>query len=108
VTDSTQTSWRERENSLMLAAPLVLLPAISVLPTVAFLIYEPAFPYAPVLGTLLLVGYGIAEVAGIRKLADCVKLEFDVISFLAWGTVVILIVIVICVGVLLVGLVFRG
>ena len=92
----------------MLAAPLVLLPAFAVLPTVAALIYVPAFPYARLLGLALLAIYGAAEVVGIRKLADCVQLDFDVITFFAWGTVFILMVVIACVGVLMVGLVFRG
>ncbi len=104
----TRITWQERERSLMVGAPLVLLPAFAVLPTVAVLIYVPAFRYARVLGFVLLAIYGAAEVVGIRKLADCVQLDFDVITFFAWGTVFILMVVIACVGVLLVGLVFRG
>ncbi len=104
----TRITWQEREHSLMVGAPLVLLPAFAVLPTLAVLIYVPAFSYARVLGFALLVVYGAAEVVGIRKLADCVQLDFDVITFFAWGTVFILMVVIACVGVLLVGLVFRG
>ena len=105
---STRITWQERERSLMVAAPLVLLPAFAVLPTLAVLIYVPAFPYARLLGLALLAIYGAAEVVGIRKLADCVQLDFDVITFFAWGTIFILMVVIACVGVLMVGLVFRG
>ena len=104
----TRITWQEREHSLIIAAPLVLFPAFAVLPTVAFLIYFPAFDYARVLGLILLAVYGAAEVAGIRKLAKCVALDFDVISLFAWGTVFVLLVVAACVGVLMVGLVFRG
>jgi len=104
----TRITWQERERSLMVGAPLVLLPAFAVLPTLAALIYFPAFSYARVLGFVLLAVYGMAEVVGVRKLADCVQLDFDVITFFAWGTVFILMVVIACVGVLLVGLVFRG
>ena len=92
----------------MMGAPLVLLPAFAVLPTIAVLIYMPAFAYARLLGFALLALYGAAEVAGIRKLADCVQVDFDVITFFAWGTIFILMVVIACVGVLMVGLVFRG
>src|ERR1700750_656677 len=105
---STRITWQERELSLILAAPLVLVPAFAVLPTVAFLIYFPGFEHARVVGFVLLAAYGTAEVAGIRKLAKCVSLDFDVISLFAWGTVFVLLVVVACVGVLMVGLVFRG
>jgi hypothetical protein len=105
---STRITWQERERSLMIGAPLVLLPAFAVLPTLAVLIYVPAFSYARLLGLALLAIYGAAEAAGIRKLADCVQLDFDVITFFAWGTIFILMVVIACVGVLMVGLVFRG
>jgi hypothetical protein len=104
----TRITWQERERSLIVAAPLVLLPAFAVLPTLAVLIYVPAFSYSRLLGFLLLLIYGSAEVVGIRKLADCVQLDFDVITFFAWGTIFILMVVIACVGVLMVGLVFRG
>ena len=104
----TRITWQERERSLMLAAPLVLLPAFALLPTLALLIYVPSFAYARLLGFVLLVVYGAAEVVGIRKIADSVQLDFDVITFFAWGTVFILMVVIVCVGVLMVGLVFRG
>ena len=104
----TRITWQERERSLMIGAPLVLLPAFAVLPTLAVLIYVPAFSYARLLGFALLALYGAAEVTGIRKLADCVQLDFDVITFFAWGTIFILMVVIACVGVLMVGLVFRG
>jgi len=92
----------------MVAAPLVLLPAFAVLPTLAFLIYVPAFAHATVLAVVLLGIYGCAEAFGIRKLADCIEPDFDVITFFAWGTIFILMVVIVCVGVLMVGLVFRG
>lgn len=105
---SIHIPWKQRENALLLATPLVLIPGFAFLPTVAFLIVMPVSEHSPALGYLLLFVYALCEYVGVRKLASCIELEMDVISFFAWGIIMVLLVITACVGVLMVGLVFRG
>ncbi len=100
--------WRKREDALLWGAPLVLVPALALVPTVLFLILEPVFPHARWLGVPLLAVFGFVMVLGIGKLAYCLRHPFDVISFLAAGTLMILVVVSMVCGVMLAALVFRG
>lgn len=100
--------WRKREDALLWGAPLVLLPALALVPTVLFFIVEPVFSHARWLGIPLLAAFGLAMAVGIGKLAYCLRHPFDVISFLAAGTLMILIVVSMVCGVMLAAIAFRG
>jgi len=104
----TKATWQERESSLLVGAPLVLLPAIAILPTLAFLIVSPRFAHARLLGCVLIPLYGAAEVYGLGRIAFCMRKQFDVISFFAAGVLFVLVVVMTFTGVMMVGLVFRG
>ena len=100
-----KTSWQRRENSLLIGTPLVLLPALALLPTTVFLIVSPVFAHARMIGLFLLPVYGISEVIGMGRMAHCLR-QLDVITLLAVGTLVILLVVIITTGILLVGFVY--
>lgn len=86
---------------------MVLFSALAVVPVSVSLIIEPAFPCARVLGlgALPLLAYCLAS--GSSRLASCFRRDFDVLSLLAGGTVVVLIVISMCAGVVLASIVGR-
>jgi len=102
----TRALWRERENSLLIGSPLVLLGAIAILPTLAYLIVTPSFAHARAIGCTLIPVYAIAEIVGLGKLAFCLRRQFDVISFFAVGTIIVFLVIALFTGVFMVGFIF--
>ena len=93
--------WKRREAALVWGAPLVLFPALAFIPVTVSLILQPGFPHARLLGGLLLPLLVTAMACGISRLAFCLHHEFDVLSFFAGGTVVVLIVVSMCAGVVL-------
>jgi len=95
-----EPSWEARETALVWGAPLVLFPALAIAPVTISLLIEPAFAHARVLGCAL-VPLLIASIAfGLSRLAACFRRDMDVITLLAGGTVVVLIVICMCAGVI--------
>jgi hypothetical protein len=93
--------WRLREDALVIGAPLVVVPALAYVPVTISLLIDPAFPYARLLGVLLLPVFFWCEFAGLSRLAHCFRSDFDVLTLLAAGMVIILWVIAVCSGVLL-------
>jgi len=56
--------WHERETALVWGAPMVLFPALALIPVSVSLILAPAFEHARVLGCLLLPGLAAAMASG--------------------------------------------
>jgi hypothetical protein len=96
-----EPTWQERETALIWGVPLVLFSALAFVPIAVSLILEPIFPHARVLGILLVPVIGSAMAFGLARLAYCFRSDFDVITLFAGGTMVVLIVICMCAGVIL-------
>lgn len=94
-------TWAERERALYLGAPLTVFPALAFLPVVALLILSPRFAHARPLGIVLVPLILMCVGSGILRLARCLQHDFDIISFMAGGTLVVLFVILIVSGVFL-------
>ncbi len=93
--------WRRREDALVFGAPLVVVPALAIVPIAVSLLVDPAFRHARILGLVLLPVFFVAELAGLSLLSTTMRRDFDVLTFFAAGTVVIFWVIAVCSGVLL-------
>jgi hypothetical protein len=104
---TTNPIWRQREDALVWGAPLVVIPALAFVPLLVSFLFDPAFHHARVVGVILLPLLAIAEVSGLSRIARCFAREFDVLSVLAGGVVVILVVIAMCSGVMLAMIVSR-
>ncbi len=102
-----EAEWRSRESALLWGVPMVLFSALAFVPVAVSLIIEPAFPYARMLGLALLPVLGYCFASGSSRLASCFRSDFDVLSLLAGGTVVVLVVISMCAGVVLASVVGR-
>lgn len=101
-------TWAERERALYTGAPLVVFPSLALLPVITFWVVAPRFVHARALGLALLPLLLAAIAFGMGRLARCLRHEFDIISFLACGSLVVFFVIVLYTGVFLAGLLFLG
>ena len=97
----TEPAWHQRETALIWGAPMVLFASLAFIPVTASLLLEPLFPHARIVGCVLLPLVVASIASGISRLAFCFGSEFDVLSLFAGGTVVALIVISMCAGVIL-------
>ena len=93
--------WRLREDALVIGAPLVVVPVLALVPSAISLLIDPIFRHARLLGALLLPVFFLCEFAGLSRLALCFRREFDVLTLLAAGIVIIFWVMAVCSGVLL-------
>lgn len=93
--------WHERETALVWGTPMVLFPALAFIPVSVSMILEPAFAHARVLGCVVLPFLAAAMASGVSKLAVCFRRDFDVLSLFAGGTIIALVVISMCAGVIL-------
>lgn len=86
---------------------MVIFPALTVVPVAISFFVTPLFPHARLVGILFLPLITLSEISGLTRLAQCFGKDFDVLSLLAGGVVVLLVVIAMCGGVLLGLVVFR-
>jgi hypothetical protein len=100
-TGNPMPSWRARENALIVATPLVLFSALSIVPITVSLLLDPFFPEARLLGCALVPVVAACQIWGNSQLALCLLGEFDLLSMIAGGVVVVLVVIAMCSGVML-------
>jgi hypothetical protein len=94
-------SWRHRETALVWGVPLVLFPALAVVPVAVSLLIYPSFTHARIVGLALLPVIAACEIKGIASITFSLSDEFDLLSVIAGGAVVVLVVIAMCTGVLL-------
>lgn len=99
--------WRLREDALVVGAPLLIIPALAIVPITISLLIDPAFPHARLLGILLVPIFYLCEFAGLSRLAHCLRRDFDVLTLFAAGIVIVFWVIAACSGVLLAIVVSR-
>jgi len=96
-----EPTWRDRETALIWGTPMVLFAALGFIPVTISLVLEPAFPYARLLGCVLLIAIAWSIASGVSRLAFCLRRDFDVLSLFAGGTVAVFVVISMCAGVVL-------
>ncbi len=102
-----EAEWRSRESALLWGVPMVLFSALAVVPVAISLLIEPAFGHARIVGCALLSLLGYCFASGCSRLASCFRRDFDVISLLAGGSIVVLVVISMCAGVVLASVIGR-
>lgn len=98
---STKPHWREREDALLIGAPLLVIPALAYIPITISLFLVPAFAHARALGVLLIPPFFLSQFVGLSRLALTLRREFDVLTLFAMGTVILFWVTAVCSGVLL-------
>src|SRR5512142_822724 len=96
--------WQQRQHWLGWGALLSLPAALALLPALAFLVVSPRFAHARILGGALVALIAWAEVAGVARLARCVRGEFDLLSALGFGALILLLVILMYTGIFLASL----
>lgn len=94
-------TWAERERALYTGAPMVVFPSLAFLPIVAFFVVSPRFAHARPLGFALLPLIVVSVALGLVRLARCLRHEFDIISFLAFVSLMLFLVIVTYTGIFL-------
>jgi hypothetical protein len=98
---SYKAAWRQREDALVVGAPLVVLPALAIVPVTVSLVVYPAFAHARIVGAVLVPLVFLAEMAGLERLSRTMRREFDVLTLFAGGSVLLFWVVCVCSGVLL-------
>jgi hypothetical protein len=98
---STKPLWRQREDALVIGAPLLVIPALAYVPITISLLLNPAFRHARFLGVLVIPVFFLSEFTGLFRLALALRRDFDVLTLFAVGTVIVFWVITVCSGVLL-------
>lgn len=85
---------RDRERALLIGAPLAILPALILLPTVMFLIVFPQVSHGRMIGLLLLPPCLFAGSAGLWKLAvGAIEKPWGIFNVLSFSALLILLVI---------------
>jgi hypothetical protein len=101
-------SWRERERLFYWGSALAIAPALVFLPAFVVLVFHPTIRHATVYAALLFPILAIAEFFGVFKLVrGCVARPFDLLTFLSFGALFVLLVIATYTGVFLVALAQR-
>ena len=101
-------NWRERERLFYWGSALAIAPALAFLPAFVVLVFHPTIPHATVYAALLFPILAIAEFFGVFKLVrGCVARPFDLLTFLSFGALFVLLVIATYTGVFLVALAQR-
>jgi hypothetical protein len=86
---------RDRARDFFIGAPFTLLPAIFALPVWAFLVEQPRFAYARIVGSVLLALLATAAAFGLTRLVSCFRGgEVDLYSALSVGVLLITFVVV--------------
>jgi hypothetical protein len=101
-------SWRERERLFYWGSALAIVPALAFLPAFVALVFHPVIPHATAYAAFLFPILAIAEFFGVFKLVrGCVARPFDLLTFLSFGALFVLLVIATYTGVFLAALAQR-
>jgi hypothetical protein len=96
-------TWLERERLFFIGAPLAILPALLFLPTLMSLVVTPHFSHARLLAGVIFPAFGISVVGGSVLLVRCIRRgEFDLTTALAFGALLVMLVVLVYDAVLLV------
>jgi hypothetical protein len=89
-------SWEQRQAWFFQGAPAAILAALLFLPALAYLVLTPALAHAHLLAAFAFPLLAAAEVWGLARLARCCAgRELDLITMLAFGALMVILVIVI-------------
>jgi len=101
-------TWRERERLLYLGSTFSLLPALTIVPAFASLVFQPSIPHATLWAFVLFPLLIVAEFFGVYKLVQsCVARPFTLLTMLSFGAFFVLLVIALYTGVFLAALADR-
>ncbi len=103
-----RTELERRLSCLRWGALLTLAPALALLPVIGYLLVFPKFPHARLLGGGLLLIIAVCEFKGVPRLAHCLQGEFDILGALAFGALILLLVLLTYTGIFLVSFFFTG
>lgn len=93
---------QQRERLLYWGAPLALGPALAFLPAIVHLVIEPAMRHATAWAVVLFPLLAIGEYLGLSRLVRCcVGRPLDFVAMLAYGVIMVLLVIVTYTGLFL-------
>lgn len=101
-------NWRERERLFYWGSALAIVPALVFLPAFVALVFHPTIRHATFCAVLLFPTLAVAEFVGIFKLVrGCMARPFDLLTFLSFGAMFVLLVIATYTGVFLAALAQR-
>lgn len=101
-------NWRERERLFYWGSALAILPALVFLPAFVALVFHPTTRHATLYAVLVFPTLAAAEFFGVFKLVrGCVARPFDLLTFLSFGALFVLLVIATYTGVFLAALAQR-
>jgi len=101
-------TWRERERLLYWGSTFSLLPALTIVPAFASLVFQPSIPHATLWAFVLFPLLIVAEFFGVYKLVQsCVARPFTLLTMLSFGAFFVLLVIAVYTGVFLAALADR-
>jgi len=101
-------TWKERERTFYIGAPLAIVPALGFLPAVMFLVVAPAIAHARILAVLILPVLAVAGSVGLWKLAmGAVERPFGILNALSAGALLVLLIIATYTGLFLAFVVVR-
>ena len=101
-------TWRERERLFYWGSALAILPALVFLPAFVALVFHPTIRHATIYAAFLFPTLAAAEFLGVFKLVrGCVARPFDLLTFLSFGALFVLLVIATYTGVFLAALAQR-
>lgn len=101
-------TWKYRRKLFYTGAPLALIPALAFLPGLAYLVIEPSVAHASAIAIALCPLFILCEVVGVSRLARCCVYEdFDLLTALSFGAIMILLVIASYTGLFLAALAGR-
>jgi len=94
--------WKRREHLLLTGAPLAVVPAFAFLPALGYLVISPRIAHGRIIAVFLFPILIAMEVFGISRLARCfLPRHFDLITFFALTTMIVLVVIAVYTGLFL-------
>ncbi|HSB75925.1 MAG TPA: hypothetical protein VLC12_09760 [Terriglobales bacterium] len=95
-------TWRQRERLFFRGAALAIAPALGFLPAVLFLVLTPRWPHSYAMAAVCLPALVFLELWGLLKLVCCcVQQDFDLLTMLAFGALVVVGAIAVYTGIFL-------
>lgn len=87
-------TWKQRERTFFIAAPLAILPALGLLPAVTFLVFVPKVAHGRALACVILPVFAWSGGFGLWKLAlGAVERPFTVLNALNLSALLFLLII---------------
>jgi len=104
----SSASWERRQRLLFVGAPLAMVPGLTFLPALVYLIVSPRVAHASLIAAVLFPLLVLAEIVGLWLLVRCIAHHaFDLITAMACGTLMVLLVIAGYTGIFLAAIVGK-